>query len=103
MKGIIIPLMVLLLFSCGRDVQLFHTENGVDVDACMQDNDYTIFCYIDSTNCAPCSMRWLSTWVYFEEDLKKMNTNVALIVQRTDEATVLSAMHQQHLNFPAIH
>ncbi len=102
MKRFVAFLILITLFSCGRERQLFHTENNDAFDMCMQDNKFTIFCYIDSTDCAPCSMRWLSQWTYFEEDLQKLNTNVALIFQRNDKEAIFEALKQQRLSFSVI-
>ena len=63
-------------------------------------NDFTIFCYFDSTNCTVCSMQWLDSWSYRMSELKKMNTGIALVVRNPDEEAVRDALDQLLLHFP---
>lgn len=98
----ILQIIMILLFSCGRETQLFHIENNEEFYACMQEHDFTVFCYIDSTDCAPCSMQWLNRWVHFKSDLEKLNTNVALIVRNRNTDTVFGVMSHLRLDFPVI-
>jgi hypothetical protein len=103
MKKIIILLALPLLFSCGKSEKIFfHTENNGNFEAGMLDNKFTVFCYIDSTDCSPCALQWLHKWKYFEEDLKKMKTGVALIVRGSDEDVVYSTLTNLRLNFPVV-
>ncbi len=102
MKRFVAFLILITLFSCGREPQLFHIENGDDFASCMRDNKFTIFCYMDSSDCTSCSMQWLSRWRYFEEDLNKLNTNVALIVQKMEKESVFETMKRRNLDFPII-
>ena len=52
MKKITIILILVLLFSYGRSEKLFfRMENGGNYDVSVFGDIFTIFCYIDSTDC----------------------------------------------------
>ena len=103
MKRIFIPLILLVLLSCGEtEKQFFHIEGSDVVETAMLNNKFTVFCYIDSTDCDPCALLWLHRWNYFEDELNKLNTNVALIVRSSDEKAIQDAMAQMRLNYPVI-
>ena len=103
MRKIIMPLIVLLLFSCGKNKKIiFQTDGCYNLEASMLGNDFTVFCYIDSTNCTVCDMQWLHLWTYHEEELKKLKTNVVLIVCNRNEDVIYDAMRELRLNFPVV-
>ena len=47
-------------------------------------------------------MQWLHRWTYFEDELKKLNTGIVLIVRNSDEEAVHSIMEHLRLDFPVI-
>ena len=104
MKRFLIPLVSsLLLFSCGEEKTILHTGNsGADFETAMLGNKFTIFYYIDSTDCDPCAMQWLFRWIYFEEELKKLNTGVVLIVRSSNKEVIYETMEQMRLDFPVV-
>jgi len=105
MKKIIISLFFLLLLSCGEAEKLFfHIEGNDAFDTCMLDNKFTIFCYIDSSGCAPCALQWLHRWTYsyFEDELNKLKTGVALIIRNSDEEAIHDVMTYLRYEFPVI-
>jgi len=103
MNRVVIPLILLVLFSCGETEKLFfHIENSDVVESAMLDNKFTIFCYVDSVDCNPCVMYWLHRWTHFEDELKKMKAGIILIVRRSDKEEVHDLMIHLRLNFPVI-
>ena len=72
------------------------------LDSCVTSNSFTIFCYIDSADCTVCSMQWLDYWSFYEDDLRKMNTGLSLIVSNSDEKTVIEALDNLRITYPVI-
>jgi len=101
MKKTILPLLVFLVWSCGEEKRLYlSTESHPALDSCILANDFTIICYIDSSNCSVCAMQWLIGWSARADELKNMNTNIMLIARNSDEEAVHDALEQLHLTFP---
>ncbi len=95
--------MLLLLLSCKEEKkQFFQTGDCSNIDTYMLGNDFTIFCYIDSTNCTTCAMQWLTRWLYFEDELKKLKTGIVLIVRNANEDAVHNTLTQLRLNYPVV-
>ena len=103
MRNIIIPLALLMLFSCGEaEKQYFRIDDCAILNAGVHNNGFTIFCYIDSAECNICVVQWLHRWTYFEDDLKEMKVGVVLIVRNSDEDAVRKLMDFLRLDFPII-
>ena len=103
MKKIIIPLILLLLMSCGNEKRLTLLTDGNEVlDACIAANDFTILCYIDSADCTYCSMQWLDLQTYRERELEKLKTGIVLIVGNTDEEEVYEALSLLQRKYPVV-
>ena len=100
MKNHIIPLILILLLSCGEEKRLYlQIDGNATLDECIRANDFTVLCYIDSVDCTFCSMQWLDLWTFRMEDLKKLKTGIALIVRNPDEEAVRDALSRLQLQF----
>jgi len=94
-------LIMFLLVSCGNEKKLhLVTDNLSVLNSCIISNDFTIVCYVDSANCTTCSMQWLQYWASHEDELKELNTGIALVVRNPDEEAVRDALDQLLLHFP---
>ena len=103
MKTSMICLILLILLSCGIDNKLFLlAEGSPTLDSCIVENDFTVFCYIDSTDCTFCSMKWLDYWAFHEDDMKSLKIGVALIVRSQDEKAVFDAVGRLSCKFPVV-
>ena len=103
MKKNIIPLILLLLLSCGNEKRLTLLTDGNEMlDSCIRANDFTIICYIDSADCTFCSIQWLDFWTYRESELEKLKTGIVLIVDNTDEEEVYDALSLLQRKYPVV-
>ena len=105
MKKFVVPpvLALLLLFSCRREEKMIFQTVGIDkLEACLRSNEYTIFCYFDSTRCTTCSMEWLTRWTHFNDELKSLNAGLVLIVRNSDEDAVYETMTFLRLFVPVV-
>lgn len=102
MKNILVPLIFLLL-ACGNERKImFQAMDFHCIDSCIQNNNITVFCYIDSADCTVCSMQWLNLWLHYLNELKKYDTGIALIVNNTDEYVVKNYLTHLQLDFPVV-
>jgi hypothetical protein len=68
----------------------------------VQAYNYVVVIYIDSSDCAPCSLRNLDLWNPRTKELKDNNTGILLVIHNSDEQAVLDAFKTTGITLPFI-
>jgi hypothetical protein len=63
-----------------------------DIAQYMQQYEYMVMIYVDSSDCTPCSFRHLAQWYSARNDFEKNGVGILLIFRNTDERTVIRTL-----------
>jgi hypothetical protein len=104
---VIMKRYILLFILVGFTACKFETKIFVPVgiaekfQLAIQDNNYTIILYLDSTECSPCTLKPLIKWKLHKVETKKYKLDF-LLVYNGDESEIRESMNFFDLDFPCI-
>jgi hypothetical protein len=103
MKYIIPILTAIIIISCKNEIKVIFPDSVWDeVTQYIQTHNYIVVIYVDSSNCAPCSLRNLDFWNPRKKELNDNNTGVLLVIHNSDEQQVNNTLKTLDISFPFI-
>jgi hypothetical protein len=80
----------------------FPDDVSNEITQYVRERNHVVVVYIDSSNCAPCSLRNLDFWNPHKKELKDNNTGVLLVIHNSDEQSVINTLKDLGISFPFI-
>lgn len=76
-------------------------EDYTLIDSLLQ-NKYLLISFVDSGKCTPCSLQKVQSFNANKERLKKLNIEVLLIINNTDNTSIEKTLKDLNINFSTI-
>jgi hypothetical protein len=103
MKYIIPILTAIIIMSCKDKIKVIFPDSVRDeVTQYIQTHNYIVVIYVDSSNCAPCSLRNLDFWNPRNKELNDNNTGILLVIHNSDEQQIVNTLKTLDISFPFI-
>jgi hypothetical protein len=85
--------------SCKQEMKVIFTESVPDG---INQYDYIIVIYFDTSDCTGCSLSQLDLWKIHQKILGKYNTGILLVFHNSDENNIINILKSKRVTFPFI-
>jgi hypothetical protein len=93
--------IVIFLMSCNQNVKVVFPDDIKKTETFIA-HKYEVIIYIDGRECTECSLSILNTWKLYENNLKKYNTGVLLVILTTKEQDIIDILKVTGVSFPVV-
>jgi hypothetical protein len=90
----ILYIILVVFISCKQEVITVVLPDNipVEMEQYVQNHKYTVMIYVDSTDCTPCSFKYLVPWYPLQTECEKNGIGVLLIIRNSDERAVIHTL-----------